>query len=114
MYLVDFVEFDRCLFIFVDFRVSGLVFLVSGLEPAKSQRVLVNNCQVSPSADMRTGKGLLLTEFCFPFSGGLLLPDPPFKSAWRPPRLIEHIPSDTQRIVGAFEIQLIRYNKNMI
>ena len=38
MYLVDFVQFYRYLSIFVDFGVSGLVFLVSGLEPAKCER----------------------------------------------------------------------------
>jgi len=35
----------------------------------------------------------------FLFLGGAALPDPPFKLAWRPPRLKEHIPSDTTKIV---------------
>ena len=38
MYLVDVVFFCDMLSMFVDFRVSGLVFVVSGLEPAKCVR----------------------------------------------------------------------------
>ena len=38
MYLVDLVDLYRLLFIVDDFRMSGLVFLVSGLEPAKCER----------------------------------------------------------------------------
>ena len=39
MYLVDLVDFYRFLWMFVDFRVSGLVFLVSGLEHKNCERL---------------------------------------------------------------------------
>jgi len=47
----------------------------------------------------------------FFFWGGSARPDPPFKSAWRPPGLIVHIPADTVSILNAYLRHSIRYNK---
>ena len=79
MYLVDFVDLYDFLSFLMILGCLDLEFqcLYLSLRSAKG----VNNCQVSPSAHMRTAKGLVLTEsmldgsiFGFSFKNQQLVP----------------------------------------